>query len=313
MPAILDGRPWIMQRADPYVLLSPDGWYFFLATVPEYDRIVIRRANSLEALPHAPETVVWWRHDRGPMSKHVWAPEMHWLDGKWYIYFAAGEQEDPWKIRPYVLVCDSSDPLTGAWAEGGMVQAAPEDAFSFRDFSLDMTVFTVNSRRYCVWAEKVNVGKKISNLYIAEMATPTRLKTAQVLLTTPDYVWERQGYWVNEGPAVFQHAGMIFLTYSASETGACYCMGMLTARQDADLLDPRSWRKQRDPVFASNEQKRIFGPGHNSFTTDAQGRDILVFHARDYEAVAGDPLEDPNRHARLCIVQWDERGNPLFA
>ena len=67
-------------------------------------------------------------------------------------------------------------------------------------------------RRYAVWAEKVNVGKKISNLYIAEMATPTRLKTAQVLLTTPDYAWERQGFWVNEGPAVIQRGGRVFLT-----------------------------------------------------------------------------------------------------
>lgn len=39
------------------------------------------------------------------MSKHIWAPELHYLEGKWYIYFAGGEEEDIWKIRPYVLEC----------------------------------------------------------------------------------------------------------------------------------------------------------------------------------------------------------------
>ena len=75
------------------------------------------------------------------------------------------------------------------------------------------------------------------------METPNKLKTVQVLLTTPDYDWERVGFWVNEGPAVIKRDGKIFLTYSASETGAPYCMGMLTADSGADLLDPLSWKK----------------------------------------------------------------------
>ena len=79
-------------------------------------------------------------------------------------------------------------------------------------------MFENKGKRYCVWAEKVNIGKKISNLYIAEMKSPTELATAQVLLSSPDYEWERVGFWVNEGPAVIKHNGKIFLTYSASDT-----------------------------------------------------------------------------------------------
>ena len=63
-------------------------------------------------------------------------------------------------------------------------------------FSLDATVFEDHGKRYYVWAEKVGVGRQISNLYIAEMETPNKLKTVQVLLTTPDYDWERVGFWV---------------------------------------------------------------------------------------------------------------------
>ena len=60
---------------------------------------------------------------------------------------------------------------------------------------------------YYVWAEKVGSGKQISNLYIAKMESANRLKTVQELITTPDYEWERHGFWVNEGPAVIKHAG----------------------------------------------------------------------------------------------------------
>ena len=147
---------------------------------------------------------------------------------------------------------------------------------NFRAFSLDDTVFENKGSRYYVWAEKVGVGKMISNLYIARMASPNRLETVQVLLTTPDYDWERVDFWVNEGPAVIKRNGRIFLTYSASATGACYCMGMLSASEEADLLDPASWTKERRPVLASEGSLGIYGPGHNSFTTDEEGNDICV-------------------------------------
>jgi GH43 family beta-xylosidase len=306
-------EPWILQRADPYVYKHTDGTYYFTASVPEYDRIVLRRADSLEGLRDAAETEIWHKHESGPMSVHIWAPELHYLDGGWYIYFAGGDRDDKWEIRPYVLQCLDEDPITGTWKELGKIQRADDDEFSFEAFSLDATVFENKGERYYVWAEKVGVGKQISNLYIAKMEKPWKLKTVQVMLTTPDYDWERVGYWVNEGPAVIKRNGRIFLTYSASETGKPYCMGMLTAYENSDLLDPRSWHKERYPVLASDETRGIFGPGHNSFTTDDEGRDILVYHARGEETITGDPLYNPNRHARLMPVKWSEDGRPVFS
>lgn len=306
-------EPWILQRADPWIYRHTDGTYYFTASVPAYDGIVLRRADTLAGLALAPEVRIWEKHGSGPMSEHIWAPELHFLDGGWYIYFAAGEKEDIWKIRPYVLACEDADPLAGRWVEKGKMRRAPQDPFSFEAFSLDATVFENRGKRYYVWAEKVGVGKQISNLYIAEMETPCSLKTVQVLLTTPDYDWERVGFWVNEGPAVIRRGGRIFLTYSASETGAAYCMGMLTAQEDADLLDPASWKKERYPVLASCEEKGIYGSGHNSFTTDGEGNDILVYHARTCKEITGDPLYNPNRHTMLMKVQWDGQQRPVFS
>lgn len=306
-------KPWILQRADPFVSRPMDGKYYFTASVPAYDSIVLRCADSLVGLADAEEKVVWKKHESGPMSEHIWAPEIHYLFGKWYIYYAGGEKEDVWKIRPYVLECQGDDPMKDPWKELGKMNRAPEDEFSFEAFSLDATIFENKGTYYYVWAEKVGVGKQISNLYIARMKSGNELDTVQVLLTTPDYDWERVGFWVNEGPAVIHHDGKIYLTYSASETGIDYCMGMLTVDEDADLLDPRLWKKERYPVLATCEELGVYGPGHNSFTVDEEGNDILVYHARTEAKIEGNPLYNPNRHAMLMKFAWDKDGRPVFS
>ena len=301
--------PFIPQRADPYVLHEGDKWYF-TASVPAYDCIALRCADTLAGLRDAEETVIWRAHAHGPMSKHIWAPEIHRIDGTWYVYFAAGEQEDIWKIRPWVLRCEGDDPLAGTWTEMGMVKAF--DPFSFRDFSLDMTTFAHRGKRYCVWAEKVAADPKISNLYIAQMRSPTELATPQMLLTSPTYAWERHGFWVNEGPAFLAEGERVFLTYSASDTSAAYCMGMLWADADADLMDIAAWHKLNRPVFTTDEEKGIYGPGHNSFFRDDAGRACMAFHARPYRDIVGDPLYDPNRHAFVMALDWKD-GMPVFS
>ena len=306
-------EPWILQRADPYVYRHTDGKYYFTASLPEYDGIALRRADTLAGLAGAEEVRIWNKHESGIMSFHIWAPELHYLDEKWYVYFAGSDKDDIWALRPYVLECADADPLTGTWVEKGQMQAADDDAFSFTDFSLDGTVFTCKGKRYYVWAEKVSVGKKISNLYIARMETPWKLATAQVLLTTPCYDWERVGFWVNEGPFAIIRNGKIFLTYSASETGVDYCVGLLCADEDADLLDPEVWKKSRRPVLCSDASRKIYGPGHNCFTVDEQGQDIMVYHARTETEIIGDPLYNPNRHAMLMKIRWDAEGNPVFS
>lgn len=304
---------WIQKRADPYVYKHTDGTYYFTASLPDYDGIALRKADKLFDLKDAPEKMIWKKHDKGIMSFHVWAPELHFIFGKWYIYFAAGDVDDIWAIRPYVLECQGDDPFNDEWIEKGMMQCSDEDPFSFRAFSLDATVLENHGEYYFIWAEKVGVGKQISNLYIAKMESATKLSTVQVLLTTPDYDWERVGFWVNEGPAFIKHDGKIYMTYSASETGVAYCIGMLSADENDDLLDPKSWTKSRMPVLKTSEELKIYGPGHNSFTVNDEGEPVMIYHARTEAEIVGNPLYNPNRHAMVMKVKWNESGEPEFS
>ena len=128
-------QPLIEQRADRYIYRHIDGSYYFAASVPEYDRIVLRKAATIKGLKDATEVTLWVKHESGEQSIHVWAPEIHYLDGGWYIYYAAGDRTIL-EIRPYVLHCTGDDPMKDKWEELGMMQAADGDDFSFHAFSL---------------------------------------------------------------------------------------------------------------------------------------------------------------------------------
>ncbi len=81
-------NPLIEQRADPFILRYQNS-YYFIASVPEYDRLEIRRADTLAGLAQSGAAVIWRKPDDGPMSALIWAPELHRIDGRWAIYFAA--------------------------------------------------------------------------------------------------------------------------------------------------------------------------------------------------------------------------------
>ncbi len=300
-------NPLVPHRADPHITRHTDGRYYFTASVPEYDRIVLRRAQTLRGLATADEQVVWRKHDTGDMAAHIWAPELHHIDGAWYLYFAAAPADDVWKIRMWVLENTNPDPLQGSWTEKGQLATA------WDTFSLDATTFTHQGSRYLAWAQHEPGTDGNTGLFLSRMANPWTLTGPQIRLSTPEYDWERVGFEVNEGPAVIQRNDRVFLAYSASATDHHYCMGLLTADADSDLLDPASWSKSPVPVFGSSEATGQYGPGHNCFTVAEDGRtDVLVYHARQYKEIVGDPLDDPNRHTRIQAFGWTERGVPEF-
>lgn len=299
--------PLIEQRADPYIYKHTDGYYYFTASVPAYDGIELRRAKTIRALADAAPVMVWKKHASGGMSELIWAPELHYVDGQWLIHFAAGHTQEVLDHRMYVLACDSANPLDGPYQELGRIDTGRDE------FSLDATTFSHNNQQYLVWAEQDPAIEGHSNLYIARMDGPTRLQTPPQLLSWPEYDWERVRFPVNEGPAILMHGERIFISYSASGVGREYCIGLLWADKNSDLLSAASWTKSEKPVFQTSDANKLYGPGHNSFTVAEDGTtDLLVYHARPYETIEGDPLYDPNRHTCVQAFGWDAAGMPVF-
>ncbi|WP_199621630.1 glycoside hydrolase family 43 protein [Paenibacillus alkalitolerans] len=300
-------NPLILQRADPWIYRHTDGYYYFTASVPEYDRIELRRSATIRGLAEAEPVIVWRKHESGIMGANIWAPEIHFIDGKWYIYFAAGRSDDSFAHRMYVLENESANPLSGEWTEKGQIKT------NWESFSLDATTFEHGGKRYLVWAQRDPAIENNTDLYIAQMANPWTIEGVQAMIARPECDWEKVGFLVNEGPAVLIRNGKVFIAYSASATDHNYCMGLLTASDSSDLMDPKSWSKSPVPVFQSSAETGQYGPGHNSFTVSEDGEEvILVYHARNYKEIAGDPLFDPNRHTRVQKLDWSGDGYPIF-
>lgn len=318
---------FIADRADPYIIKGDDGYYYFTASYPMrgatdaegYDRIVLRRSKTLEGLKDdATEKTVWDEKDSATSHRFIWAPELHYIGGKWYLYYAgSGSSSNIWDINCRVLMCKGDDPYNDEWEEKGKFQAASGDTFSFTRFSLDMTYFECNGKHYVIWAQQ----GPASNLYMAEIdpAEPWKAKTKAMLLTKPEYYWECENIPVNEGPSVLIHDGRVIVAYSASATGPEYCIGFMYADETADLLNINSWTKQKTAALTSDDLIDEYGPGHNSFTKDEEGNDIFVYHSRGKECyegkcgyAGGDPLYDPCRSARIRKVVWGENGLPIL-
>ena len=257
-------NPILSSGADPW-MVKHEGWYYYCCGVP--GGIGISRSRDLHKIN--PPVRVWKAPEKGLWnSTCVWAPELHYIDGVWYIYFTAGDAKDVWEIRPYLLMCEDENPMTGKWIEKGRIDVGVES------FSLDMTTFIHKGEQYVLWAQKTEPAD-VSDVYIAKMKNPWTLATKPMILTTPEYDWEVQGFKVNEGPAVLVRNGKVIVTYSASDTGWRYCMGMLWADENSDLLDIKSWHKSDKPVFKTSEENKQYGPGHNCFTTD-NGKDFSL-------------------------------------
>ena len=250
-------NPVIEQRADPHIYLHTDGYYYFTASVPEYDRIELRRARELNELKTTSAIITaWHKPDSGPYSDLIWAPELHFINNQWFIYFAAAPsreiKDDAFQHRMYVIGNANENPLEGEWQFLGQVETGIDA------FCLDATTFTHNDKLYYLWAQKHPDIRGNSSLYIAEMKSPTELLSQPVLISKPELDWETRGFWVNEGPSVIKRNGRIFVSYSASATDENYCMGLLYIDQNDDLLNPNCWHKSPQPVFQTSWEKNVF-------------------------------------------------------
>ncbi|SHJ05797.1 Beta-xylosidase, GH43 family [Tessaracoccus bendigoensis DSM 12906] len=332
----------VPERADPWVFRDDTRTgsteYYFTGSYPTtqqvpgvgYDRVVLRRSDTINGLTTAKEEVLLWsRNAASPDTsngskvasgayRYFWAPEFHKINGDWYILFTSSRSTNVWDIRPAIMRCDGDlDPMVASnWEELGYMKAAAGDTAAFANFSLDMTYFENGGKHYMIWAEKPGS----SDLRMAEIdpSNPQQLISRSILLSTPNYAWERTSSQViNEGPAVIKSDNEVFVFFSASEVNETYAIGMLRAPTDGDLMDPATWRKTGFPLLTSDDFGGAQeGPGHNSFTLDADGNPVIVYHARpaksEWAPGADGGLNDPSRHARVKTVHFAADGSAVL-
>jgi GH43 family beta-xylosidase len=297
-------NPLLLHGADPWVV-KRDSFYFYMNTLG--NRIAIHRTKHLSELDKTTPIVIW----RPPLgtnhSKGIWAPEMHYLQGKWYMYFAATSGEDA-KRRMNVLESNSQNPIKpGSWSYKSQLIAKPDL------WAIDGTILKYENQLYMIWSGwkgKASSNSGHQQLYIAKMENPWTLKGKRVMISEPTYPWEKHGD-VNEGPEILKNSeGKVFLIYSASGCWTDhYSLGMLSLKEGGDPMNPNDWTKYSKPVFSTYAASNAYGTGHCSFFKSPDGTENwIIYHANPQ------PHQrcDGHRSPRIQKFTWHANGTPNF-
>lgn len=303
-------NPLLPAGADPWCMYK-DGYYYYTHTTGR--NITLWKTKSIADLKSAEKKVVFTPPAKGPYSKELWAPEIHFLQNKWYIYFAAdsGKNIDH---RMWVLENSAADPLQGEWTVKGKL-TTPDDKWS-----IDGSVFEHNRQLYMIWSGWEGDVNGQQNIYMAKMKNPWTVESKRVKISSPEYAWERNGkisnpddppnVYVNEGPQVLVNGNKLFLIYSASGCWTdTYALGMLSAKSNSDLMDPKSWKKSSEPVFKQSIENSVYAPGHNSFFQSPDGKEnYILYHANAKPGQGCGGYRSP----RAQKFTWNKDGTPNF-
>ena len=277
--------PWVVPFASSLLLVQ---------SVWGDRRIVIRRIPSLERMHECEDTVIWAPRG-GDHARQIWAPELHHIDGRWYVYFCASDGANR-NHRVYVLEADNP---FGPYRDLGKVFDALHDAWA-----IDLTILRCGEQLHAVWSgweddREVEGDGATQNLYIAAMSTPWAISGERHLISTPEHGWEKSVAAINEGPQVLRNPtdGGVFIVYSADASWTHeYKLGVLE-QVGSDVTDPASWRKHPHPL--------LVGGGHGCFVDTPAGTQV-VYHRKT--------TAEPGWADRVIChepLTWDADGCPV--
>lgn len=289
-------NPVIAAGADPWVIRWEDG---YLLSQSRRGGIWVNRFENLSEMGTNRWVKVWTAPTNTPYSRNIWAPELHRLNGEWFIYFAADDGKNE-NHRMYVLQGTSQDPQDPFVFRGKI--AAPTDRWA-----IDGTVLKMpGNKLYFIWSGWEGFENGAQNLYIAPMSDPLTISGERVCISRPEHDWELHGWPdVNEGPEPLWNKSKLYIIYSASGSWTDhYCLGQLTWT-GGDPLDAKSWVKKSAPVFAPTDE--VFGPGHCSFVKSRDGtEDWIVYHSAQSKGSGW------RRKINMQPFTWNTDGSPNF-
>lgn len=302
-------NPLLPSGADPWVIYH-HGYYYYMQTMG--DRLELWKTKDMAALRDAEKKTIWLPPPSGPYSKQIWAPEIHLINGKWYIYFAADDGNNA-THRIYVIENKSKDPMKGHWTFKGKI-TDPSDKWA-----IDASVFEYEKQWYIIWSGWQDDMNGQQNIYMAKMKNPWTIEGNRAMISYPEYSWELHGdlkndpvkhVSVNEGPEILKHDGDVFLIYSASGCWTdYYALGMLKLINKNNLVTPNSWEKYPEPVFKQSPANSVYATGHNGFFKSPDGtQNWIIYHAN------GKPGEGcgNKRSPRMQPFTWNKNGTPDF-
>jgi GH43 family beta-xylosidase len=279
------------NTSDPFVARYKGAYYHCFANT---EGVFITKSDTLWGIGNYPAVKVYDSMQAGALQEW-YAPELHFIDGTWYIY---GSPDYGGGVHVMsVLACEGEDPM-GRYELKGQMSGLENT------WSIDGTPFFFKGKWWFSWS---NCGC----VYLAKLNSPTSIGSEWLVLTRPEYDFEKQGSPVNEGSAPIVRDEKLFMVYSASDSKVDgYCLGLLEFLGDSaeDMLKEEKWLKSDKPVFERTNE--AFGPGHCSFVkveNEGVEEDYIVYHANVESGTGWD-----GRSVWVQKFTFDERGKPVF-
>lgn len=312
-PLILPSSP------DPYITYH-GGYYYYVKT--SSGKICIAKSRRLQDIGAAPLISVW--SDSANYSEY-WAPELHYVDGCWYVYFAPKSKALNSR-RMFVLRSTEPDNAQAPYEMVGQMgptqyneETGKWELNSAQDiYALDGTVLDLGERKYFIYSAHKAKGVTTQQIFINEMADATTLMGDRVKLPAGGTRWEQMcdiGDPICEGPQILRHDGKVFVLYSTDMSNyQWYQICALYADETSDLLDPSSWTKIEGPLLnkSLNPDDDTLAPGHACTVKSPDGKeDWLIYHAfsGNTQSFSG---EQEARCTRALKIEWDANGMPVM-
>ena len=303
-------NPIIAKGADPWVFKDDSVYYFCFAENSGGRPHITVSKSKLLSRPGKGVTI--WQSVQGSWnSKNLWAPELHKIGNKWYVYYTAGKAGPPFIYqRSGVLESVTDDPL-GEYIEKAILQTGIDSTdYVQTTWAIDLTVADINGKLYAIWSgwdKNETTDATPQHLFIAEMSDPYTISSPRSKIAVAEEDWEIGGPLnLIEGPQVVKQKGKIFILYSTRESWMKeYRLGQLQLIDSLKSpLDKTNWIK-KGPVFQGTDS--VFGPGHASYTTSPDGKEWwILYHAKKSAKPGWD------RDIRLQKFTWNSTGEPVF-
>lgn len=294
--------PWIVRQGGQYYFIESSG-----------QGIWVYKSASLTT-PKQNGVLVWTPPPNAWNSTNVWAPELHFVDGKWFIYYAAGASGPPFiHQRAGVLESQGTDPQGGYLDRGMLYTGDSIGTPTGNRWAIDLTVHRIGGELYAAWsgweggpAPEPTPDRVTQHTYMARMSDPKTIATNRVKLSSPVESWE-DGVELDlhEGQTFLERGGTLFLVYSTRESWLpAYRLGQLRFTDLADPMNPAKVVKN-GPVFEGTSS--VYGAGHASYTKSPDGtEDWIMYHSKVSTAPGW------SRDIRAQKFTWNADGSPDF-
>ncbi|MDP3431635.1 MAG: glycoside hydrolase family 43 protein [Bacteroidota bacterium] len=254
---------------------------------------------------------IWTAPATGWNRACVWAPEIHFINDRWYVYYAAGESGPPFVHQRTGVLQSKTEDVFSEYEDMGVLYTGDNPADpSSNVWAIDMTMLEHKGKLYSIWSgwiKQETTDATPQHLYISEMENPYTMKGKRIKLSSPVESWETGGPLnLNEGAQILKNGEKVFVIYSCRESWLVeYRQGMLQLiNPDGNLLDPANWKKT-GPVFQGNAS--VHGVGHCSFLKSPdETEDWIIYHSKKSTKPGWE------RDVRMQPFKWNTDGTPDF-